>query len=403
MKVLTDAVELPAEPRTVVFLSLPDGVGGSTRSLANLLGYLSGEATRVLAAPPAGRFVNLVADRGAAEWHLPVVDWGEGRALVRRARTAMRLLRALRPHRREVLAIHANGFNELAAALPAALAWRLPIVVWVHNIEAGRAVDLMRRIWGPVSRRTDIRWAAVSGFARDLTAGAGLARAEDVVVVPNPIDAADVVAGAGQPARERPPGEPVSVAYLGAPRDYKGFHFLPELVERVGARAPVRWLIFSRQTDDHLPDVWNTLRQLEASGPVSIEGKLTDVSQAYAQCDIVVVPSERESFCRVAAEAMLNGIPVVGSDLQPIRALLGDGDAGLLFRVGDMEAAAAAIVRLAGDPKLRERLGAEGRTRAAAFGPEPIRREFLDLLGLGTGESVPRRPASGVPAAGGGE
>jgi glycosyltransferase involved in cell wall biosynthesis len=403
MRVLTDAVELPAEPRTVVFLSLPDGVGGSTRSLANLLGYLSGEATRVLAAPPAGRFVDLVADRGAAEWHLPVVDWGEGRALVRRARTAVRLLRALRPHRRQVLAIHANGFNELAAALPAALAWRLPVVVWVHNIEAGRAVDLMQRIWGPVSRRTDIRWAAVSGFARDLVAGAGLARADDVVVVPNPIDAADVVAGVGQPARERPTGEPVSVAYLGAPRDYKGFHFLPDLIERVGSRSPVRWLIFSRQTDDHLADVWDTLRQREASGPVSIEGKLTDVSQAYAQCDIVVVPSERESFCRVAAEAMLNGIPVVGSDLQPIRALLGDGDAGLLFPMGDMEAAAAAIVRLAGDPKLRERLGAEGRTRAAAFGPEPIRREFLDLLGLGTGEPVPRRPVSGVPAAGGGE
>ena len=37
----------------------------------------------------------------------------------------------------------------------------------------------------------------------------------------------------------------------------------------------------------------------------------------------------------MAAEAMLNGIPVVGSDIPPIRDLLGDGEAGLLFAVGD--------------------------------------------------------------------
>jgi glycosyltransferase involved in cell wall biosynthesis len=184
----------------------------------------------------------------------------------------------------------------------------------------------------------------------------------------------------------------VSVAYLGAPRDYKGFHLLPDLVERVGDRVPVRWLVFSRQTDDHLSGAWRRLRELEATGRVSIEGKVTDVSTAYARCDLVVCPSLRESFCRVAAEAMLNGVPVVGSDLEPVRALLGDRDAGLLFPPGDTDAAAEAIVRLAGDAGLRDRLGAEGRERAAAFGPEPVRRAFLGLLAL-------RRPGEPRPVA----
>jgi glycosyltransferase involved in cell wall biosynthesis len=96
---------------------------------------------------------------------------------------------------------------------------------------------------------------------------------------------------------------------------------------------------------------------------------------------VVVCPSVQESFCRVAAEAMLNGIPVVGSDLEPVRALLGDGDAGLLFPVGDVAAGAEAIVRLARDPGLRQRLGDQGRARAAVFGGEPVRRAFLELLG----------------------
>ncbi len=39
---------------------------------------------------------------------------------------------------------------------------------------------------------------------------------------------------------------------------------------------------------------------------------------------------------------MLNGIPVVASDIEPLRELLGDDEAGLLFPPGDAVAAAAA-------------------------------------------------------------
>jgi phosphatidylinositol alpha-mannosyltransferase len=377
MRALARGDELPADPPAVVFVSLPIGLGGSTRSLANLLGYLDGEVTRVLAAPPGGRFVGLVADTGRAEWHLPVVDDGQGMAVFRRARTAARLAVALRRHRGRVAAVHANGFNELAAALPAALLWRLPVVVWVHNFTRGRAVAVMSRVWRLLGRRVQLRWAAVSPLARDLVVDAGLAAAGDVVIVPNPIDADDVVG----PHVDGPAGEPPAVAFLGAPRDYKGFQFLPELVEGVAEQEPVRWLLFTRQTDDHLPEVWDRLRALEAAGRLTVEGKVNDVRQAYARCDVVVCPSVQESFCRVAAEAMLNGIPVVGSDLEPVRALLGDGDAGLLFPVGDVAAGAEAIVRLARDPGLRQRLGDQGRARAAVFGGEPVRRAFLELLG----------------------
>ena len=398
LPVLERGRSLPADPPAVAFVSLPTGVGGSTRSLANLLGRLSGRATRVLAGPPGGRFVGMVGERGLAEWHLPVVDPLPGLAPLRRARTALRLARALRPHRRRVRAIHANGFNELAAALPAAIAWRLPVVVWVHNFTAGRAVAPMRAVWPLVRRRTEVRWAAVSPLARDLVADAGLARAEDVAVVPNPIDPADVVADRPPADEDDGAGGPPTVAFLGTPRDYKGFQFLPDLVEKVAEREPVRWLLFTQQTDDHLPEVWDRLRALEADGRLTIAGKTTDVAGAYARCDVVVCPSVLESFCRVAAEAMLNGIPVAGSDLGPVRALLGDDEAGLLFPVGDLDAGADAIARLARDPQLRERLGREGRARAAQFGPEAVGDRFAQLLGLGSAAGTPGE-RTGPPSA----
>ncbi|MGH8773886.1 MAG: glycosyltransferase family 4 protein [Jiangellaceae bacterium] len=367
----------PAAGRAVLFVSVPTGVGGSTRSLANLLSYLRGDATRILAGPGRGRFVGLVADLGGADEYLRVISSRWPRP-VRRAWSAMRVAWYARRHRGRLAAIHANGLKELSLALPAALLSRVPLVVWVHNFLLPPSVRLLGGVWRRLLPRCDVRWAAVSPLARDLVVDAGLTAASRVEVVPNPIDPADLLT-----SREAsPPGSPVTVAFLGSPRPYKGFHLLPDIIDAVGLDPPVRWLIFSHQTDDEVAATWDRLRQLDATGHVSIEGKFTDVRTAYARCDVVVCPSLYDSFCRVAAEAMLNGIPVAGSDLEPIRDLLGDDEAGLLFPRGDVPAAAKAVTRLVSDADLRARLGAAGRERATAFAPDTVRRQMLALYGL---------------------
>ena len=98
----------------------------------------------------------------------------------------------------------------------------------------------------------------------------------------------------------------------------------------------------------------------------------SDVRGIYAETDIVLCPSRAESFNRVAVEAMLNGIPVVASDLPAHRALLGDEEAGLLVPVEDAAAGSAAVARLVDDPALRARLGERGRERAQAYLPEVV-------------------------------
>ncbi|MBA2336404.1 MAG: glycosyltransferase family 4 protein, partial [Acidimicrobiia bacterium] len=99
--------------------------------------------------------------------------------------------------------------------------------------------------------------------------------------------------------------------------------------------------------------------------------------------DIVWVPSRSESFCRVAAEAMMNGIAVVASDIPPLRQLLGDDEAGLLYSTEDPAAAAAALRRLVADPDLRRRLGEAGRVRADAYSPQIVTTRLLELYGIG--------------------
>jgi len=369
-----------SEGPTILFVSSPVGVGGSTRSMANLLTYMDGHATRVLAGPPTGRFADLVRKLGAAEVYLPIVSSERPRP-PRRALTAVKLAWLARRNRKALTAMHANGLKEMSLSIPAAVLSGVPLVVWVHEFALPPSVLRLGWLWRRLLNRIDVRFATVSPLARDLVAQAGLVDPGDVEIVPNPIDPADVLAPPEAAAVDADDPR-VRVAFLGTPAVYKGFQYLPEIVERTCAEAPVRWLIFSRQTDEGLDETWEALRAMTTTHPVSIEGKLVDVGTAYGRCDIVVCPSELESFCRVAAEAMLNGIPVVGSDLEPVRALLGDDEAGILFPVGDVDAAVKAVVRLATDPTLRREQGAVGRQRAEAFAPDVVGAQFRRLYGL---------------------
>ena len=82
----------------------------------------------------------------------------------------------------------------------------------------------------------------------------------------------------------------------------------------------------------------------------------------YAAADAMAVSSDYESFCCAAIEAMSSALPVATTDCGWVPKLVGDG-AGVVVPVGDAAALAAALRRLADDPDLRRRLGAEGRRR----------------------------------------
>jgi glycosyltransferase involved in cell wall biosynthesis len=357
---------------TVLFVSIAAGLGGSTRSLATVLSLLHPNLRRALATPATGKFPALVKERGLAEEHVPIPK-PSGRRSRRLSRplAAMRIARWARRHRGRLLAIHANGLQEVSLVVPAALVTRAPLVMWIHDFEV---YPWTRRL-GPLIRRLlrgrDVRWAAVSTTARDVVVESGLAGRDEVEIVTNPIDPADVVgSGAGRPGN--------AVGFIGSADRRKGFHLLPGVDEEL-SELPVRWEVFASPGQDQ-EATWARLRSLPESR-ISLHGKVEDIRPAYARCDVVFVPSLKESFCRVAAEAMLNGIPLVASDIGPLRELVGDEEAGLLFPPEDVRAAADALRRLLSDPTLRGALGDRGRERARAFEPERVVERLEGLYG----------------------
>jgi glycosyltransferase involved in cell wall biosynthesis len=84
-----------------------------------------------------------------------------------------------------------------------------------------------------------------------------------------------------------------------------------------------------------------------------------------AACDVACLTTTTpDPFPRAVLEAMAAGRPVAAFRSGGTAEMVEDGRTGLLADVGDLDALAAAFVRLGGDRDLRERLGAAGARRA---------------------------------------
>ena len=88
-----------------------------------------------------------------------------------------------------------------------------------------------------------------------------------------------------------------------------------------------------------------------------------ELVRLYERSAVVAVPSYREGFGVVCAEAMAHGRPVVASAVGGLLDLVVDGETGLHVPPGDVGALRAALARLLGDRDLRRRLGDAARER----------------------------------------
>lgn len=92
-----------------------------------------------------------------------------------------------------------------------------------------------------------------------------------------------------------------------------------------------------------------------------------ELSTAYASSDILLFPSDTETFGNVTLEAMASGIPPVCADATGSKSLIEDGVSGRLVKPGDADAFAAATEALVVNRSLRETIGAAARVRALGY------------------------------------
>ena len=93
-------------------------------------------------------------------------------------------------------------------------------------------------------------------------------------------------------------------------------------------------------------------------------GKQERVSELLALADLLLMPSELESFGLAALEAMACKVPSIATCVGGVPELIDDGVTGLLFPVGDVDAMAAAALSLLSNPSRLQTMREEARRTA---------------------------------------
>jgi glycosyltransferase involved in cell wall biosynthesis len=114
---------------------------------------------------------------------------------------------------------------------------------------------------------------------------------------------------------------------------------------------------------------------------VQFTGVLRDVPDVLPAFDVACLSSVHEGVPVAVIEAMAAGIPVVATDCGALRDIVVEGEHGHLVPVGDAEALADRLLRLAADAPLRERLAKAARARAEdCYRIEQTARGYEELL-----------------------
>ena len=173
--------------------------------------------------------------------------------------------------------------------------------------------------------------------------------------------------------------ERLVVAFVGGDWGHKGLRTVIEAL----ACAPEWNLVVAGR--GHVAPYQRLADSLGVGGAVHWLGVVREMPVVYELADAFVLASGYETFSLVTFEAAASGLPIVATPVNGVRELIEDGHNGLLI-APEPDAIAERLRRLAGDPELRERLGAAARCSALAFSWEEMVVKHDALYGRLAGE-----------------
>jgi colanic acid/amylovoran biosynthesis glycosyltransferase len=208
-----------------------------------------------------------------------------------------------------------------------------------------------------------------------------LAPEADTTLLYHGVDARLFAPPAARPPRDgSDPADPVRLLAVARAMPKKGLDILLEALARLPAE--LAWRLDHVGSGPLLDELRTLAERLGIARTIAWHGgqpqprviELMQTADLFALPARIAADGDRDGLPNVLLEAMATGLPVVSTPVSAIPEAVEDGRTGLLVPPDDPPALAAAIERLARDPRLRQHLGTAGR--------EAVLARFTDEAGL---------------------
>ena len=275
----------------------------------------------------------------------------------------------------------------LARQILAARGRRLPFVTTLHGTDI--TLVGLDRSYLPITRfsiQESDGVTSISNYLKDKTVeDFGIAR--PIQVIPNFVNC-DVYTpykdeAVRNEARRRlaNPGEAILI-HLSNFRPVKRVTDVVKVFARVVEKVPAR-LVLVGDGPDRSAAEW-LAHELQINDKIHFLGKQERVNELLPLADLMLMPSQLESFGLAALEAMACRVPTIATNVGGVPELIDDGVSGLLYPVGDVENMAEGAIKLLKDRKrleiMRDAARKTARSRFCSTLVLPLYVEYYEQI-----------------------
>jgi GalNAc-alpha-(1->4)-GalNAc-alpha-(1->3)-diNAcBac-PP-undecaprenol alpha-1,4-N-acetyl-D-galactosaminyltransferase len=298
--------------------------------------------------------------------HLTGVEAGRGTIPWVFPRAAARLLASL-PRLRSLIACQSpdlviSFMDQINVITLAAAARTWHVVVTEHSDPRPRRVSPVMRA---LQRLAYPRALCLVSVSRGVDEAFAWLPHQQRLVIHNPVDI--------PPENVAPSPLPTGlmagqfVVAVGRLQQQKGFDLLIEAFDLV-RRRHADWRLAVIGDGPERENLESQIRALRLDDAVMLLGTQKDPWSYLRAAGLFVLPSRREGFGNVLAEAMSCGLPVVSFDCRSGPSeIITDEEDGILTPPGDVEKLAEAMARVIEAPELRSRLAARAFVSSRRF------------------------------------
>ncbi len=298
-------------------------------------------------------------------------------------RDMINLVRFVRAEDPNVINLHYGdnfiSLKDVLAVRFAGLLTRRRCIITVHHPTPWGKDNAQKRLMTRLAVYLAHQVIVVSSATRDILLEAGIPKSRIKVISNGLRPPESKLSAADARARLGLPSSAFIVGCLGRLVSHKGIDDLIKAAAQLPLDGPETLIAIAGSGPEREPLEKLAMSLLNERGIVNIKvkflGRIPDVDEFYAACDVFALPSHLEGFGLVYVEAAFHGVPSVGARAGGVVDVIVDGESGFLVPPGDPAALAVALQRLREDPALCRRLGDTAKERAYAQFTEEVMAE----------------------------